>query len=185
MLSIDIEEGPDPSLDIVVHGYVCIELFSSRKVSPELFLSVMLRLFSVSFGQFLVLNWFWLNRWSINTKYYSADVSVWMAHLCDDFDAQSLPILGKLDALVMVFDLSKVSLRLIFVPIQSKIFYFSSLGDLLNQVLYYHDSLCVGVDELIILCALICSHHPLLHYRNGSLRMILRILRYCCALGIK
>ncbi|XP_030523793.1 uncharacterized protein LOC115736304 isoform X1 [Rhodamnia argentea] len=65
LLSIDIEEGPDPSPDVVVQG------------------------------------------WTINTKYYSADVSVWMAHLRDDFDAQSLPILGKLDALVMVFDLSK------------------------------------------------------------------------------
>ncbi|KAF8029187.1 hypothetical protein BT93_E1759 [Corymbia citriodora subsp. variegata] len=65
LLSIDIEEGPDPSSDISVHG------------------------------------------WTINTKYYSADVSVWMAHLHDDFDSQSLPVLRKLDALVMVFDLSK------------------------------------------------------------------------------
>lgn len=68
LLSIDIEESPDPSSDVVVHG------------------------------------------WTIDTKYYSADVSVWMAHLHDDFDTQSLPILGnlgKLDALVMVFDLSK------------------------------------------------------------------------------
>lgn len=68
LLSIDIEESPDPSLDVVIHG------------------------------------------WTIDTKYYSADVSVWMAHLHDDFDTQSLPILGnlgKLDALVMVFDLSK------------------------------------------------------------------------------
>lgn len=68
LLSIDIEESPDPSSDVVIHG------------------------------------------WTIDTKYYSADVSVWMAHLHDDFDKQSLPILGnlgKLDALVMVFDLSK------------------------------------------------------------------------------
>lgn len=68
LLSIDIEESPDPSSDVVIHG------------------------------------------WTIDTKYYSADVSVWMAHLHDDFDTQSLPILGnlgKLDALVMVFDLSK------------------------------------------------------------------------------
>lgn len=68
LLLIDIEESPDPSSDVVIHG------------------------------------------WTIDTKYYSADVSVWMAHLHDDFDTQSLPILGnlgKLDALVMVFDLSK------------------------------------------------------------------------------
>lgn len=68
LLSIDIEESPDPLSDVVIHG------------------------------------------WTIDTKYYSADVSVWMAHLHDDFDTQSLPILGnlgKLDALVMVFDLSK------------------------------------------------------------------------------
>lgn len=50
------------------------------------------------------------NRWNINTKYYTADVSVWMAHLHEGFDIGSLPIFDRLEALVMVFDISDVSL---------------------------------------------------------------------------
>ncbi|GAV86190.1 Ras domain-containing protein/Adaptin_binding domain-containing protein [Cephalotus follicularis] len=44
--------------------------------------------------------------WTINTKYYTADVSVWMAHLEDGFCISSLPIIDKLAALVMVFDIN-------------------------------------------------------------------------------
>ncbi|GAB4826621.1 hypothetical protein Ancab_033516 [Ancistrocladus abbreviatus] len=47
-----------------------------------------------------------LQGWTINTKYYTADVSVWMAHLQDGFSISSLPYLKQLAALVMVFDLS-------------------------------------------------------------------------------
>lgn len=43
--------------------------------------------------------------WTINTKYYSADVSVWISHICDD---HSLPQSHPLVALVMVFDLNEV-----------------------------------------------------------------------------
>ncbi|KAI4386874.1 hypothetical protein MLD38_004761 [Melastoma candidum] len=45
-------------------------------------------------------------RWSINTKYYTVDVSVWMAHLGDNSEMQ-LPPTNKLTALVMVFYLSQ------------------------------------------------------------------------------
>ncbi|KAI8029027.1 hypothetical protein LOK49_LG01G02728 [Camellia lanceoleosa] len=31
-------------------------------------------------------------EWAINTKYYTAHVSVWMAHLYDDFSIEALPI---------------------------------------------------------------------------------------------
>lgn len=50
------------------------------------------------------------NRWTIDTKYYSADLSIWMAHLDDEFSLSSLPVSKHLDALVMVFDLSDVSI---------------------------------------------------------------------------
>lgn len=44
--------------------------------------------------------------WTINTKYYKADVSVWMAHLRDVLFIKSLPIIDHIAALVMVFDVS-------------------------------------------------------------------------------
>ncbi|KAG8391452.1 hypothetical protein BUALT_Bualt01G0189300 [Buddleja alternifolia] len=50
-----------------------------------------------------------LHGWTINTKYYTADVSVWMAHLCDDFSITSLPNVDRIVSLVMVFDISDLS----------------------------------------------------------------------------
>ncbi|KAL6993343.1 hypothetical protein U1Q18_011459 [Sarracenia purpurea var. burkii] len=47
--------------------------------------------------------------WTINTKYYTADVSVWMAHFHDDFSIGALPIYDRLAALVMVFDMTDLS----------------------------------------------------------------------------
>ena len=47
-------------------------------------------------------------RWTIETKYYSADISVWTAHLGEDFSLGLLPNGVKLAALVMVFDMSDV-----------------------------------------------------------------------------
>lgn len=44
--------------------------------------------------------------WTINTKYYTADVSVWMVHLQDALSITSLPIIDHIAALVMVFDVS-------------------------------------------------------------------------------
>ncbi|XP_059623358.1 uncharacterized protein LOC132266494 [Cornus florida] len=48
-------------------------------------------------------------EWTINTKYYTADVSVWMAHLHDEFTIEKLPIFDRLSALVMVFDMNDLS----------------------------------------------------------------------------
>lgn len=59
-----------------------------------------------------------MNSWTIDTKYYTADVSIWMAHLDDGFSINALPISNKLAALVMVFDMNDVSL----IPL-SKFFY--------------------------------------------------------------
>lgn len=47
--------------------------------------------------------------WTINTKYYVADVSLWMAHLNDEFAIQNLPGYDLLAALVMVFDMNDLS----------------------------------------------------------------------------
>ncbi|KAA8532090.1 hypothetical protein F0562_006768 [Nyssa sinensis] len=47
--------------------------------------------------------------WTINTKYYTADVSIWMAHLDDEFSIGTLPIFDRLTALVMVFDMNDLS----------------------------------------------------------------------------
>ncbi|CAH8310821.1 unnamed protein product [Eruca vesicaria subsp. sativa] len=49
-----------------------------------------------------------VHDWTINTKYYTADVSVSISHIRDDED-YSLPRSHPLVALVMVFDLSQVS----------------------------------------------------------------------------
>ncbi|CAN8253573.1 unnamed protein product [Cochlearia groenlandica] len=45
-------------------------------------------------------------RWTINTKYYSADVSVWISYISHDYN-YSLPNLPQ--ALVMVFDFTEIS----------------------------------------------------------------------------
>ncbi|CAN1256477.1 hypothetical protein LINPERPRIM_LOCUS9333 [Linum perenne] len=42
--------------------------------------------------------------WTIDTKYYAADVSVWVAHLTDGFRIENFPDRRRLAALVMVFD---------------------------------------------------------------------------------
>ncbi|XXG71928.1 hypothetical protein AAC387_Pa07g1143 [Persea americana] len=47
--------------------------------------------------------------WTIDTKYYSANLSIWMAHLGDEFSFSSISVSKQLDALVMVFDLSDLS----------------------------------------------------------------------------
>ncbi|KAH9662254.1 GTP binding protein [Citrus sinensis] len=50
-----------------------------------------------------------ISIWTINTKYYTADVSLWMAHLHEEFSIRSLPISDQLTALVMVFNLNDLS----------------------------------------------------------------------------
>nr|GLL26205.1 uncharacterized protein LOC109177887 [Ipomoea trifida] len=47
--------------------------------------------------------------WTINTKYYTADVSLWMTNLHEKFSVEALPISDQLAALVMVFDISDLS----------------------------------------------------------------------------
>lgn len=51
-----------------------------------------------------------MDRWTIDTKYYTADVSLWMAHLHDEFSVEALPMFDRLTALVMVFDMNDVGL---------------------------------------------------------------------------
>uniref|UniRef100_A0A7C8YLH2 Uncharacterized protein n=1 Tax=Opuntia streptacantha TaxID=393608 RepID=A0A7C8YLH2_OPUST len=47
--------------------------------------------------------------WTIDTKYYTADVAVWVANLHDGFSSNSLPNFNDFAALVMVFDMSELS----------------------------------------------------------------------------
>ena len=49
-------------------------------------------------------------RWTINTKYYTADVAVWTANLSNELSIASFPDVNRIVALVMVFDTSDVSL---------------------------------------------------------------------------
>uniref|UniRef100_A0A1J3FKS8 Ras-related protein Rab-11A n=1 Tax=Noccaea caerulescens TaxID=107243 RepID=A0A1J3FKS8_NOCCA len=50
-----------------------------------------------------------VHGWTINTKYYTADVSVWISHICDVYSLPKLPHSHPLVALVMVLDLSELS----------------------------------------------------------------------------
>ncbi|KAL1208254.1 GTP-binding protein yptV3 [Cardamine amara subsp. amara] len=50
-----------------------------------------------------------VHGWTINAKYYTADVSVWISHICDDYSLPNLPQSHPLVALVMVFDLTELS----------------------------------------------------------------------------
>ncbi|KAH6772866.1 GTP binding protein [Perilla frutescens var. hirtella] len=50
-----------------------------------------------------------VHGWTINTKYYTADVAVWAAHLSEELSAASFPCLDRVVALVMVFDTSDLS----------------------------------------------------------------------------
>ena len=49
------------------------------------------------------------NSWTIDTQYYTADVSVSVAHLDEQFSIEALPTFNQLAALVMVFDMNDVS----------------------------------------------------------------------------
>ncbi|XVF16059.1 hypothetical protein REPUB_Repub09cG0208400 [Reevesia pubescens] len=50
-----------------------------------------------------------VHGWTIDTKYYAADVSVCMAHLQHGFSVETLPIFNRSTALLMVFDMSHLS----------------------------------------------------------------------------
>lgn len=50
-----------------------------------------------------------VHGWTINNKYYTADVSVWMAHLHDEFSVENIPAFQQMTALVMVFDMNDLS----------------------------------------------------------------------------
>ncbi|KAM6588499.1 hypothetical protein CsatA_011104 [Cannabis sativa] len=50
-----------------------------------------------------------LHGWTINTKYYTADVSVCVAHLHETLSISTLPSYSNLAALVMVFNMNDLS----------------------------------------------------------------------------
>lgn len=47
--------------------------------------------------------------WTLNTKYYTADVSIWMAHLHNEFSVGTQSMYDRVAALVMVFDMNDLS----------------------------------------------------------------------------
>ncbi|KAM1810009.1 hypothetical protein ACFX12_026824 [Malus domestica] len=49
-----------------------------------------------------------VDGWNISTNYYTG-VSVWMAHLHDEFFIESLPMYEQLAALILVFDTTELS----------------------------------------------------------------------------
>lgn len=66
-------------------------------------------------------------RWSIDTKYYTADVNLWVSHSEDLLDdkAKAQALAAGSDALVLVFDLSEVRHTACFhtcLPDSSKMF---------------------------------------------------------------
>ncbi|XP_022933593.1 uncharacterized protein LOC111440972 [Cucurbita moschata] len=50
-----------------------------------------------------------VHGWTIDTQYYTADVSVSVAHLDEQFSIEALPTFNQLAALVMVFDMNDLS----------------------------------------------------------------------------
>ncbi|KAL2921752.1 GTP-binding protein yptV3 [Bienertia sinuspersici] len=47
-----------------------------------------------------------IQGWTVDTKYYTADVTVWMAHLHDDLSSSSLPDFSEFAAIVMLSSLA-------------------------------------------------------------------------------
>ncbi|KAK9987336.1 hypothetical protein SO802_032287 [Lithocarpus litseifolius] len=67
--------------------------------------------------------------WTINTEYYTADVSVWMAHLHDAFSIGTLPMFNQLAALVIFFDMNDVRLfPLLRLYIANSLMFYASLS---------------------------------------------------------
>ncbi|KAG9440705.1 hypothetical protein H6P81_020870 [Aristolochia fimbriata] len=71
--------------------------------------------------------------WTIDTKYYTADLAIWMMHLDEEFSLGSLPVMERLGALVMVFDMSDLSS-------------FTALQDWVshNDIVRFEILLCIG-----------------------------------------
>lgn len=93
-------------------------------------------------------------RWTINTKYYTADVSVWTAHLCDEFSIASFPVVDRLVALVMVFDINDVSIINVFssfVALQFDSLFLSMTCSLTSNLRYT----CRTMDDVISYCTLL------------------------------
>lgn len=105
MLSVDFDDASDSSSQVLAYGLAQLYLVYSTDNTVPLFTVT----YFCSFSS--------LNSWTIDTKYYTADVSVRMAHLQDEFSIRSLPIYQGLAALVMVFDMNDVSLFLLIVSL--------------------------------------------------------------------
>ncbi|XP_010266255.1 PREDICTED: uncharacterized protein LOC104603803 [Nelumbo nucifera] len=97
-----------PQLDrIALENRPGIFVIGSSNVGKRTLLSRLLSVdFEDAFGSSSEL---FFHGWTIDTKYYTADVSVWMAHLDEEFSVGMWPISNQLAALVMVFDTSDLA----------------------------------------------------------------------------
>ncbi|KAG2317009.1 hypothetical protein Bca4012_067908 [Brassica carinata] len=87
-----------------------------------------------------------VHDWTINTKYYSADVSVWISHICDDYSLPHSHHPQPLVALVLVFDLTELST---LVAIQD--WFSHAADDIINS---FDILLCIGNKVDLV------PHHP-------------------------
>lgn len=109
LLSVDFDDVSESSSEVLVHG--CDSGLLKLLLSAIFFFFFILGFFQkhilCCFNSFF---FFLMNSWTIDTKYYTAEVSVRMAHLHDEFSIGTLPMFNCLAALVMVFDMSDVGL---------------------------------------------------------------------------
>lgn len=104
---VKMGEEEKNSLEIEIENRPAIFVLGSSNVGKRTLLS---RLLSVDFEEASdSASQLCGHGWTINTKYYTADVSVWMAHLHDAFSIGTLPMFNQLAALVMVFDMNDLS----------------------------------------------------------------------------
>ncbi|KAL6511290.1 hypothetical protein OROHE_020514 [Orobanche hederae] len=94
---------------LVLYDYDTMSCYhGSNHNGPLLYCYVDARLLSVDFEDICDQSPELLGHgWTIDTKYYTADVLVWMAHLNDELS--TFPIVDRAVALVMVFDINEPS----------------------------------------------------------------------------
>lgn len=115
-----------------------------------------------------------LISWTINTKYYTAEVSLWMAHLHDEFSIANLCVYEYPQALVMVFDMSDVSLNFLLIV-------FLALLWCLFSKKFFQVQGC-NYSSIHYDLTFFCSFRLLLRLKIGHLALIFRSSIYFCAL---
>jgi hypothetical protein len=108
LLSVDFEDVSESSSEVLVHG--CDSGLLKLLLCAIFFFFFILGFSKNTYYVALTAFFFLMNSWTIDTKYYTAEVFVRMANLHDEFSIGTLPMFNRLAALVMVFDMSDVGL---------------------------------------------------------------------------